>query len=41
VIARKGLDPILVIGGPLAQQVLAHHPSAADLPEEMHNLLRA
>src|SRR5215471_8676718 len=36
VIAGKGLDPVLVVGGPLAQHVFAYHRNADDLAEEMH-----
>src|SRR6516165_3689911 len=41
VIAGEGLDPLLVVGGSLAQQLLADHRSADDLSEEVHDLLRA
>ena len=39
-IAGKGLDPVLVVGGPLAQQLLAHDRSSDDVAEEVDDLLR-
>ena len=38
-IAGKGFDPVLVVAGPLAQELFADHRSADDLAEEVHNLL--
>src|SRR6266436_2423252 len=40
-IAGEGFHPGLVVGGPLAQDLLADHWNADHLTEEMHNLLRA
>jgi hypothetical protein len=41
VIESEGLDPLLVVSGSLAQQLLADDRCADDLPEEMHNLFRS
>jgi hypothetical protein len=41
VIAGEGLDPVLVIGGSLTQDLFAHHRSADDLAKEVHDLLGA
>jgi hypothetical protein len=41
VIAGEGLDPVLIVGGPLAQKLLAHHRSSHDLAEEVDDLLGA
>jgi hypothetical protein len=41
VIAGKGLAPLLVVAGPLAQQLFADYRSTNDLPEEVRNLFRA
>src|SRR5947208_9907822 len=40
-IASEGLHPVLVVGGPLAQQLFAHHRSADDLAKEEYDLLWA
>jgi hypothetical protein len=40
-IAGEGFHPGLVVGGPLAQDLLADHRNADHLTEEVHNLLRA
>src|ERR1700730_10092774 len=40
-IAREGFHPGLVVGGPLAQDLLADHRNADHLTEEVHDLLRA
>ena len=40
-IAGEGFHPGLVVGGPLAQDLLADHRNADDLTEEVHDLLRA
>jgi len=39
-IAGEGFHPGLVVGGPLAQDLLADHRNADHLMEEVHNLLR-
>ena len=39
-IAGECLDPGLVIGCPLAQDLLAHHRHSEDLAEEVDDLLR-
>jgi hypothetical protein len=39
-IAGEGVYPVLVVGGTLAQNLLADHRDADDLTEEMHHLLR-
>jgi hypothetical protein len=41
VIAGKGLDPVLVVGRPLAQNVFADDGNADHPVEEMHNLFRS
>ena len=38
-VAGEGLDPGLVVGGPLAQDLLAHHRDTEDLAEEVDDLL--
>jgi hypothetical protein len=38
-IAREGFHPVLVIGGTLAQHLLADRRNPDDLTEEMHHLL--
>src|SRR6185295_3894603 len=40
-IAGEGFHPGLVVGGPLAQDLLTDHWNADHLTEEVHNLLRA
>jgi hypothetical protein len=40
-IAGEGFHPGLVVGGPLAQDLLADHWNTDHLTEEVHNLLRA
>ena len=40
-IAGEGLDPVLVVAGPLAQELLAHHGGAEDLAKEVDDLLGA
>ena len=40
-IAGEGLDPVLVVGGPLAQQLLTHRRSADHLAKEEYDLLWA
>src|SRR5580693_3649020 len=40
-IAGKGFHPGLVVGGPLAQDLLADHRNADHLTEEVHDLLGA
>jgi hypothetical protein len=39
-IAGERLDPGLVVGGPLAQDLLAHHWDTEDLAEEVDDLFR-
>jgi hypothetical protein len=39
-IAGECLDPDLVVGDPLAQDLLAHHRDTEDLVEEVDDLLR-
>jgi hypothetical protein len=41
VIAGKGLDPILVVGGPLAQDLFADDRDTDHSAEEVHDLLGA
>ncbi len=38
-ITREGFHPVLVVGGALAQDFLAHHRNAEHLTEEVHHLL--
>jgi hypothetical protein len=38
-ITREGLHPVLVVGGALAQNFLAHHWNAEHVMEEVHHLL--
>ena len=38
-IAGEGFHPVLVVGGALAQDFLAHHRNAEHLTEEVHHLL--
>src|SRR5215831_17732472 len=40
VIAGKGLDPVLIVGGALAQDLLADDGNTYDAAKEMHNLFR-
>ena len=40
-IAGKGLNPVLVIGGSLAHDLFADERNADNAVEEMHNLFRA
>jgi hypothetical protein len=39
VIAGKGLDPLLVVSGPLAQNLFANDRNADNAAEEVHDLL--
>jgi hypothetical protein len=41
VIAGKGLDPVLVVGGPLAQHLFAHRRNANDPAEEVRRVFIA